>query len=170
MEEGFLMALTRSQESTELTDIPLTELVEARIVLEPSLTRLAAKNATEEQIDQLEKDLELAAKNLTDVESWRQHDLHFHARLGQLSGNRVLAGSLDSIVLQLPGVWQRFQPADRVEQSHQEHRLILDSLRRRDAAGASRQMRNHLRKFESQLGLRHRRSTSRNIRRELAPV
>lgn len=170
LEDGFLMALTRSQEDADVSDVPLTELVEARIVLEPSLTRLAAKNATEEQIDRLEKDLELAAENLTDVEAWRQHDLHFHARLGQLSGNRVLAGSLDSIVLQLPGVWQRFQPADRVEKSHQEHRLILDSLRRRDAAGASRQMRNHLRKFEQELGLRPRRGTSRSLKRELAPV
>ena len=170
LEEGFLMALTRSHNESETTDIPLAELVEARILLEPSLIRLAAKNATDEQLDGLEKDLERAAADLSDVEAWRQHDLHFHARLAQLSGNRVLSASLDSIVLNLPGVWQRFQPGECVEQSHEEHRLILASLRRRDAAGAARQMRNHLRKFESELGIRRRRVAARKVNRELASV
>lgn len=170
LEDGFLMALTRSHNQSETTEIPLAELVEARILLEPSLIRLAAKNATDEQLEGLEKDLHRAATDLGDIEAWRQHDLHFHARLAQLSGNRVLSGSLDSIVLNLPGVWQRFQSAERVEQSHEEHRLILASLRRRDAVGAARQMRNHLRKFENELGIRRRRPSGRKLKREMVSL
>ncbi len=170
MESGFLMALARSHDEAEAPSIPLAELVEARVLLEPVLTRLVAKRATDEQLGSLEKDLDRAAIHLEDVDAWRQHDLHFHSRLAQLADNRVLSGSLDSIVLHLPGVWQRFQVEGRIRQSYDEHRRILDALRRRDAVAAARHMRVHLRMFERALGLRRRRGSDGKSKQEILSV
>jgi len=170
LESGFLMALARCHDEAGPAAIPLAELVEARVQLEPLLTRLVAKRATDEQLVSLEKDLDRVAKGLEDVDTWRQHDLHFHARLAQLADNRVLSGALDTIALHLPGVWKQFQAPERILQSYEEHRRILESLQRRDAVGAARQMRNHLRTFEKALGLRRRRNPGRYSKRELATV
>lgn len=170
LEPGFLMALSRCHDEVGSTAISLAELVEARVLIEPLLTRLVAKRATDEQLGGLEKDLDRAANDLENLDTWRQHDLHFHARLAQLADNRVLSGSLDSVVQHLPEVWKRFQARDRVLQSYKEHRLILESLQGRDAVGAARKMRNHLHTFERALGLRRRRKSARRSKRELAVV
>ncbi len=154
LESGFLVALAQGQIREVADALSLAELAETRLLLEPVLIRLVARRADVEQLRALEADLEKAGRETESVDAWRQHDLHFHTRLAQLSGNRVLADAVDAVLLHLPQVWSAFQDEHRIMRSYEEHREILDALLRGDAVESARRMRQHLRMFERTLGLR----------------
>lgn len=156
LEAGFLTAMVQSQVAAEGTSVSLSQIVETRVCLEPLLVRLAARRASADEIAALHDEVERVGRALDDVEAWRQHDLRFHARLAQLSGNAILSNALDSVVSHLPSVWVRFQDGINIPTAHGDHQEIVAALQRRDGVAAARQMKNHLRMFERSVAARSR--------------
>jgi GntR family transcriptional repressor for pyruvate dehydrogenase complex len=136
----------------------ILELLDARLVIEPTLANRTAVNASDEEIHELGRVLEGA------VELLEGHDalLHgvnmaFHRGVARFSGNAVLAQVIDSIV-DLYTVEQLviLRLYDDRARDHEEHVAIFDAVRRRDADGAAELMRQHLEDvpavFEERLG------------------
>jgi GntR family transcriptional repressor for pyruvate dehydrogenase complex len=124
----------------------ILELLDARLVIEPTVAGRTAVNATDEEIRELGQVLDEAAELL------EGHDplLHgvnmaFHRGVARFSGNAILAQAVDSIV-ELYTVEQLviLRLYDNRPRDHEEHLEIYDAIKRRDADGAAELMRQHL--------------------------
>lgn len=123
----------------------LVDLIEARIPIETTSARLAAANATPDQLEAMHTLLDQAGENLHDAGVLNQSNLGFHRQIAIASGNLVIRQILDvltnafrdeqRLILDISGTRQR---------DHREHREILDTLERRDANAAADCMHEHL--------------------------
>jgi GntR family transcriptional repressor for pyruvate dehydrogenase complex len=123
------------------------ELLDARILIEPSLTRLAARNARAADFDALGLLVERAARLLEGEDDQLFHLLNreFHAGLARLSGNTILAETVDSL-LEIHSVEQMatLRLFDDRRRDLEQHREIYVAARKREAKRASELMRRHL--------------------------
>lgn len=123
----------------------LVDLIEARIPIETTSVRLAAANATDEDLASMRALLAHAGEHLDDAGVLNQTNLAFHRGIAAASGNEVIRQLLEVLS-------NVFRHEQRVildihggrAQDHQEHLAILDSLARRDVSLASRLMHAHL--------------------------
>ena len=122
------------------------ELFEARRLLEPAIAALAARRATREEIQEMERILEDQAKEVA------------AGRTGHAPGRRVPRGHRQQrpqprhhphratpswICSPRAGRSRCTRPAGPTR-SHEDHRRILEAVRRRDEVAAHRSMLDHL--------------------------
>jgi DNA-binding FadR family transcriptional regulator len=130
----------------------LLDILEARRILEDGIVALAARRATEDDLDELARFLQerkpALAAGRQDVES----DLRFHALLAESTGNMVLV----SAMRHLNEMWlQAREKTGRRDTSPQRalrfHERILAAVRRRQPALARRIMRQHLEDMRAEI-------------------
>jgi DNA-binding FadR family transcriptional regulator len=131
----------------ETESISLIELVEARIQLEVPLAGLAAMNATEETVAELEGAI-AEGRTYSHVQAsdeFRLADARFHREIARTAGNELLRAftgwTLD--VLQ-PLLVARVGPTVDGNTILRQHRSVLRAIRSRQPAAAQRAMRRHL--------------------------
>jgi GntR family transcriptional regulator, transcriptional repressor for pyruvate dehydrogenase complex len=128
-----------------------SELFEMRRVLEPQLAYLAAERATPDDIQTLEKILDLQARETAKGEA-ADVDKSFHYMLAKASKNRFLLRLTDNIMDLLVESRDKYlQVEGRPEKSVIRHRQVLDAIKAGDSEGAARIMRDHLMDIESSL-------------------
>jgi GntR family transcriptional repressor for pyruvate dehydrogenase complex len=129
----------------ETDSVSLRELVEARMQLEVPLAGLAADNATDITVVELEAAIAEAEGNHPASDEFRLADARFHRIIASTSGNELLRAftswTLD--VLQ-PQLIARIGGAIDGDAILRQHRDILRAIRRRQSLGAQRAMRRHL--------------------------
>lgn len=121
------------------------EVVELRLILEPSLARLASLRASPFEIARIAD-----AATTQDHSRSGEVDLAFHLAIASAARN-YLAGEFYKMLRQV-GVDARVQVAHtepstcpkRIGQRDSEHRLIADAIARRDPEAAEAAMRSHL--------------------------
>ena len=118
------------------------ELLEARVFVEVSLSRLAAERRTAETVKCLRSTLVQMEDALTPDE-FVQASLAFHLEVADAAGNDVLAGLLRSVCT-LIAAWIRVQP-DRYQHAYcLEHEAIIDAIEAGDPSAAGMAMSKHL--------------------------
>ena len=131
----------------ETESVSLIELVEARIQLEVPLAGLAAANATDETVAELEAAIAegRAYRHVQASDEFRLADARFHREIARTAGNELLRAftgwTLD--VLQ-PLLVARVGPTVDGNTILRQHRSVLHAIRRRSPAAAQRAMRRHL--------------------------
>ncbi len=142
--EGLVtMKVRRGAYVTEVSEADLNEVYHLLGLLEADAAADAAQHATPEQLaelDALHAELEAAQ----DTDAFFAVNVRFHARLLEISNNR----RRDQMVVDLRKLMQlvrisSLHKSGRVAESLQEHRMILDALRRRDPEAARASMREH---------------------------
>lgn len=120
------------------------ELYEMRAVLEGTAARLAARAASDVELDELDVLNDRLAEAGTGPEAVRINRI-FHATLLDVAKNRFLAKSILSLQksLLILGPSQLLD-SDRAEAAVAEHRRIMAALKSRDGAGAEAEMRAHI--------------------------
>jgi GntR family transcriptional regulator, transcriptional repressor for pyruvate dehydrogenase complex len=121
------------------------EVIELRLILEPSLARLASLRASPFEIARIAD-----AATTQDHARSGEVDLAFHMAIASAARNH-LAGEFYKMLRQV-GVDARVQVAHtepatcpkRIGQRDSEHRLIADAIARRDPDAAEAAMRSHL--------------------------
>lgn len=141
------------QETVAISDIANrtnpTDLMRARLILEPEITREAALHATPTDIAAMRRTMAQTRV----AKTWRQYenfDNHLHQQIAQASNNTVLVGLFDALnAIRRAVVWGRLRveptqpPSDH--HSFSEHEQIVDAIEQRDLSGAANAMRIHLR-------------------------
>lgn len=127
---------------TTLSVAELNDIFRIRGLLETAIVRHCVQTASREEIE------ELRARNSSVKETngqlrygIRKADYEFHSTLAELSGHRILAGTLDPLLQMLfinPGVRSP-------QESFAEHAAIIDAIAERDADRAAEAMQIHLR-------------------------
>jgi GntR family transcriptional repressor for pyruvate dehydrogenase complex len=121
------------------------ELFEARRLLEPALAGLAARRATQDDLQEMERVLEEQAKEVAAGLTGLAQDAAFHASIAASVRNRAITRIVNALMdLLTQSREESLQTPGRPTRSHQDHRRILDAIRRRDEAGARRAMLDHL--------------------------
>lgn len=124
------------------------EVMEARMLVEPCLARLAAQRATDGDVARLDALTGHIAAS-TDADARELWDGAFHRLIAQIAGNTLLLGVFDLI----DGVrgeadWQALREAARdaatLAQTAAQHRRIVEAVERRAGAEAEVAMRSHL--------------------------
>ncbi|GIX22101.1 MAG: GntR family transcriptional regulator [Gammaproteobacteria bacterium] len=134
--------------ATEL-DVGPFELTEARILFEGEAAALAATLITDEEIAQLEEALAEIAEANERAPSSEVQDRKFHMLIAQATRNSAIVSVIDEL-----WEWKMSSPLnERIFQKVRElgyrprideHRAIIDALRRRDPQAARAAMHEHL--------------------------
>lgn len=131
------------------------EVFEARLMLEPIITRLAVTRAGDDDLAQLADHVE------------REHQAHhdnkrreairlsgqFHGLLAQVAGNSVMHKMMRELITRTSLIISLYGAQDMTDCRDHDHASIIDAIRSRDADGAARLMHDHLQHIQSSLDL-----------------
>jgi DNA-binding FadR family transcriptional regulator len=146
--EGIGLSLSESIATMlETESVSLIELVEARIQLEVPLAGLAAQNATEETVAELEAAIAegMETRDRPASDEFRLADARFHRVIARTAGNELLRAftswTLDVLQPLLVAKVGKTVDGDAILR---QHSAVLRAIRRRQPAAAQRAMRRHL--------------------------
>jgi DNA-binding GntR family transcriptional regulator len=122
--------------------------LEARSVLEPHITALAADRARPEQIETMERVL-AQSRRIVDQRFRREFmelDRRFHQAVAEASGNHVLVDVQRPLHERSARIWSLIvmRRADGLRLTQEEHEAVLEAIKRRDQVAARQAMQNHL--------------------------
>src|SRR5438105_13104991 len=128
----------------------VSELLDVRRMIEPGLAARAARNATAEEIAQMEEILRRHQARLRKGEPTIEEDSAFHYAIALAARNSVVLPVLDvPMDLRGAGTARSLQVPGRPERSYQGHRIILRAIKRRDAKSAAAAVKKHLEEIET---------------------
>ncbi len=122
-------------------------IFEARLLFEPSVARMAAERATDEELQEIEDLLEEMKEKLQegDMAGAIIADAESHKALARITRNSTLSLFMDIINKALFEEWESsLEVPSRMEFTVEEHSRIVQCLAERDGAGAEKAMRDHL--------------------------
>ena len=124
----------------------LNELIEARYIIEPQLAALAAIHAAPENIDQLQKLVDLMSEGKNKEEMSHYGHL-FHIAISEICGNRILVNLYKSITEPVRKMRRAgFLTYELYQSDVPVHQGILDAIAAGDSKLAEERMREHLKK------------------------
>jgi GntR family transcriptional repressor for pyruvate dehydrogenase complex len=132
-----------------LSTATILNLLQARLLIEPPVAGLAAANASAKHLEDLSTLLAEAEDHLSGQDAADAilgvANMRFHRAIADGAGNTILA----EVVFTLTEVHIKEQMAvldlyNNRRRDHEQHKLILGALTRRDAAGAHQMMSDHL--------------------------
>lgn len=133
-----------------LTSRDADEVYTLRITLEALAARLAAENASGEQIRAMEATLRQAAEITSrDLDQFYALGTQFHSQVVLASGNEKLAVLLKVIshhVARLRVIQARSTSPELMQRSSEQHREICQAIARREAERAEQLMEEHVRR------------------------
>lgn len=120
-------------------------LLEARLIIEPGVARLAAANADSGDIEAIGTHLADMQQIVDEGKISMSVELEFHRSIAQASKNAVIMRIIPII---MDSIIRTYDSARRTSRDHgaalEEHYAIFEAIRRGDPAGAENAMRNHL--------------------------
>jgi GntR family transcriptional repressor for pyruvate dehydrogenase complex len=119
-------------------------LLEARLIIEPSLAALAAARATPAQIAAMRAEIEAMDRAAEDAGAFIAADQKFHLLIARASANPIVPLMLDPIVDKLKANRARIFRSEDTVIAQRFHREILGAIERRDGAAAFAAMTRHL--------------------------
>jgi len=134
---------------SDVTDLisPL-QLIEARIAIEPSMSRLAALHASARDLDAIESILR-RIEVTTDQDLFTKLDSEFHLALARCSRNPLLYRLYQHInTVRNHAQWEQMKQIilvnEKISVYNQQHRAIFEALKMRDPATAADLISRHL--------------------------
>jgi len=139
-------------------DIGVEALMEARETIEGEVAALAAKKATEAQLDDITRIVEQMEEDAAvgDMEAFHEHDQQFHQMIGAMTGNPVFVEITDMLwrkrkTLHYAKFERRYSDNSIIVSMCADHRMILEAIRSRGAGTARQAMRRHIRNAQKHL-------------------
>ncbi len=132
------------------------ELIEARLAVEPHMTRLAVLHATATEIKMLESILDDLERCRNDKDAFSRHDSMFHDWLARSSRNPLMLHLYQQINAvrshdQWDAMKNKILSPEEIDEYNRQHRALFEAIRRRDIAAAVKQINDHLEKARRDL-------------------
>lgn len=120
-------------------------LVEIREILEPEIAALAARRATEENINAMQECINIMDGSTDDVDTFIEADLDFHLGLAEGTHNPLILLLVDALIDLLRDLRVRTSRVDGgLGRAQSHHKKILQAIEARDVNAARAAMRQHL--------------------------
>lgn len=129
-------------------------LIEVRRVNEAHCLELAAERISSDELRRLEQVLDRfeASAKTAGIEELLKLDGEFHRGIARASHNLVLAELLDVLHARSQRFWaMSLSRRQHIDEVTHEHRVILTSLKRRNAKGARKAIEDHIESFQKSL-------------------
>ena len=124
------------------------ELLNARKLVEGEIAALAAKKATEGDIDNLKSCVDRMEANIDDFAVREEADHDFHLGLAKATGNGSLELVVEGLWEQRAELWGRmqkhFHTRDLAQKTVRDHAAIVRAIAARDADAARAAMHRHM--------------------------
>jgi DNA-binding GntR family transcriptional regulator len=146
--DGLLVRMPRrGWRVVSLDSRDVRDTYQIRLLLEPLAIQGAVTRIKDELIDELEAECDrlIAAGEKASAYDRRRADHHFHRTLCEASGSKVLAETLDPLIRRLLLITTVGFRYGRATRSFEEHKAILQGLRKRDENEAIQHLKTHLR-------------------------
>jgi DNA-binding GntR family transcriptional regulator len=130
-----------------LSDTEITEILEARVVLESYLAGRAATKISDAELVRLREAFSSFGERVSTgrLDDYLELDLQFHLAIYQAAGNQLIAGILVSLIDKVRWIRRGSTPYPlRINDAFVEIHAVLDALEARDAEAASAAMRTHI--------------------------
>ncbi len=130
-----------------------SEVMQARMTVEPELARLAALNATAAAIAEMRR----CIKGTEQAGEWRTYEMwdnRLHREVAKASGNVCLLAVFDMLnSVRRAVAWKRLRKHELSHEHHSftEHDALVNAIEERDTEEAASLMRGHLRAVRSDL-------------------
>lgn len=135
-----------------LRQVGLAELTDARLILEKDVAELAIRRVVPEDIAKLRASIDSAIAQSHSGITASEENLRFHALLGEMSGNPILAMMLASIMDLLRLVIRAASPGpDASLDTATDHIDIVDALQARDFGLLWPLLEDHIRRSNGKL-------------------
>jgi GntR family transcriptional repressor for pyruvate dehydrogenase complex len=133
----------------EMDRTPYTDILAARITLEPVLAAEAARRISDSQLRQLRRECEEMRETLDRPELFTEQHHRFHRLVVEAAGNHVILLMMASLHWITEGSvpWSAF-PARERKAFAEHHELILDALEKHDPEGAYQAILNEDQKYQ----------------------
>ncbi|TXT41874.1 MAG: transcriptional regulatory protein [Spirochaetes bacterium] len=120
-------------------------LIEARLIIEPGVARLAAKNTSEEDILAIEKSVKDMEEIVYNGKIGLNAELEFHQGIAVATKNPVIMRLVPVIVDSIINTYKD-TPRSSADHRHalEEHRKVFEAIRARNPEAASALMKAHL--------------------------
>lgn len=138
---------------TLLHDLKIKELFQTRKIIEVELTKLAAVNASKENLAEMLEFLNNAKANIKNKNQYLEYEMGFHESIFKASGNRVLAAlmaSINNLLLESRKKTVKYFPD--LSQSLKQHDEIFVSIKENNSEKAGQLMLEHLNLIEHLIG------------------
>ena len=122
--------------------LPL-DLYEARLLIDPPITVLAAQRATEEEVEQIQQMCDLCARQLSNGEDYKEADVQFHSLIARATHNPVFSNLIPILHRSAP-VFIDLTPQDFRLSTIPSHQAMVDAIRERDPQKARQAALQHL--------------------------
>ncbi|WZL74226.1 FadR/GntR family transcriptional regulator [Clostridiaceae bacterium 35-E11] len=119
------------------------DLLDVRLMLEPKIASLAAKNATNKQIEELRIQCNKVEAAINNGENHTQEDILFHKMIAGCSGNAVV-GKLIPVIHSSVSVFANVTHRKLRNETIETHRQIMEAIAEHDIEGAELAMIMHL--------------------------
>lgn len=119
------------------------DLVNVRLMLEPGIAELAAMNATDEDIAELNRLCDSVEAKIHSGDRYIEDDIALHTAIAACSKNRVmeqLVPIIDTAVMMFVNVTHK----KLIDETILTHRMIVDAIAAHDTVGARSAMTMHL--------------------------
>lgn len=119
------------------------DLANVRLMLEPEIAAMSALNATDEDIQKMEKLCIQVEKKIKNNENYIDDDIAFHCAIAESSKNKVveqLIPIIDTTVMMFVNITHK----EFLNETIETHRATLEAIKRRDTVGAKMAMMMHL--------------------------
>ncbi len=119
------------------------DLADLRLLLEPGIAEMAARNAEEAQIERLKELCGRIERKIEAEENYIEDDIAFHTCVAECSGNKVveqLIPMIDTAVMMFANVTHTRLTRETI----MTHRAVTEAIAGRDPIGASSAMTMHM--------------------------
>jgi GntR family transcriptional regulator, transcriptional repressor for pyruvate dehydrogenase complex len=131
----------------------LTEMLEARRVIEVELAGLAALRGAKREVAEIARRLKIIPLLLDKPVEYGKADLEFHLAVGRAAHNQVLLNVLDSLRRMVQDSIRKHIATKPIDASvaYETHARIYDAIKRKDPNEARQAMSDHLARLENEV-------------------
>lgn len=149
-------AFKKRQDLEQLSSVKVNakDLYEMRLIFEPEAAYYAALRATDSEIKRILEFGKKVEKEISNHEDRTEDEHSFHKAIAQATHNEFM-NKLMPILYQAisKGVYLSLQSDKAIEDTINDHRMIMEFLKQRNAEGAKNAMKIHIMHAMKELGL-----------------
>ncbi|WP_157454746.1 FadR/GntR family transcriptional regulator [Carnobacterium maltaromaticum] len=129
-----------------------SDLMDVRVMIEPEIAKLAAENATSEEVEQMEKICDEIVTLIHANENHETKDIELHSVIAKSSKN-VVVPSLIPIIQTAISLFINLTNRSLKEETIETHRQIVEAIKNKDGEAAKKAMQRHLGYNKEELNL-----------------
>jgi DNA-binding FadR family transcriptional regulator len=134
-----------AERGAEPLDHSVWAVLDYRVAIETGAALLAAERATVEQLGSLDERVAMMVDAVDRFEEYRRADVRFHIGIAEAAGSERLVGAMTEVQAQMTELITLIpHPPEVLGASNDQHRRLVDLLRRGDGARAVAMMREHI--------------------------